>query len=45
MELEFAYSLNVTILLSGFVLGLFIGVVTDLINKIISAFARWASSW
>lgn len=45
MELEFAYSLNGTILLSGFVLGLFIGVVTDLINKFVLAFVRWVSSW
>lgn len=39
MELEFS------VLLSGFALGLFIGVCTDMINKIILAFARWVSSW
>lgn len=39
MELEFS------VLLSGFALGLFIGVSTDMINKIILAFARWVSSW
>jgi len=32
-------------LLSGFALGLFIGVVTDLINKSALAFARWVMSW
>lgn len=37
--------LNFTVLLSGFCLGLFIGVVTDLVNKIALAFARWVSSW
>ena len=38
-------ALDYTTLLSGFALGLFIGVVTDLINKIALAFARWVSSW
>ncbi len=37
--------LNSLTMLSGFALGLFIGVVTDLINKIVLAFARWVSSW
>ena len=32
-------------LLSGFALGLFIGVVTDLVNKFALAFARWVMSW
>lgn len=36
--------LNTEVLISGFVLGLVMGVTTDLINKIISAFARWALS-
>ena len=36
--------LNVT-MLSGFALGLFIGIVADLINKIVLAFGRWVSSW
>lgn len=42
---DFVYAINLTVLLSGFVLGLFAGVVTDLINKIVLAFARWVSSW
>ena len=33
--------LDYSVLLSGFALGLFIGVVSDLINKITLAFARW----
>ena len=33
------------VMISGFVLGLVTGVFTDLINKIISAFTRWVSSW
>lgn len=37
--------LDFSVLLSGFALGLFIGVVTDLINKFALAFARWVSSW
>ena len=37
--------LNYATLLSGFALGLFIGIVSDLINKIALAFARWVSSW
>lgn len=45
MAPDFLVYLDPTVMLSGFVLGLFIGVVTDLINKIISAFARWVSSW
>lgn len=34
-------ALNTTVLISGFALGLFIGILAGLINKIISAFARW----
>ena len=37
--------LNTTVLLSGFALGLFIGLSASLINKVISAFARWTISW
>lgn len=37
--------LNTTVLLSGFALGLFIGIVASLINKVISAFARWTIGW
>lgn len=37
--------LDYSVLLSGFALGLFIGVISDLINKITLAFARWVSSW
>lgn len=37
--------LDYTTLLSGFALGLFLGIVTDLINKTALAFARWVSSW
>ena len=37
--------LDFSTLLSGFALGLFIGVAADMINKIILAFARWVSSW
>lgn len=36
--------LNPDVMISGFALGLVIGVTADLINKIISAFARWALS-
>ena len=36
--------LNTDVLLSGFVLGLVMGVLADLINKFVSAFARWALS-
>jgi hypothetical protein len=36
--------LNTEILLAGFVLGLSLGVSVDLINKLVSAFARWALS-
>ncbi len=36
--------LNFTVMLSGFALGLLIGIFADLINKTISAFARWALS-
>lgn len=36
--------LDVDFLISGFVLGLFIGTIADLINIIISAFARWTLS-
>lgn len=36
--------LNTEVLLSGFVLGLVLGVLADLINKFVSAFARWALS-
>ena len=37
--------LNTTVLLSGFALGLFLGVFASLINKVISAFARWTTGW
>ena len=37
--------LNYVTLLSGFALGLFVGIVSDLINKIALAFARWVLSW
>lgn len=33
--------LNTVVLLSGFALGLLVGILADLINMIISAFARW----
>ena len=33
--------LNFTVLLSGFALGILLGVFASLINIIISAFARW----
>lgn len=33
--------LNFTVLLSGFALGILMGVFASLINTIISAFARW----
>lgn len=33
--------LNTIVLLSGFALGLVMGILADLINIIISAFARW----
>lgn len=36
--------LNTDLLISGFALGLIVGVTADLINKLISAFARWALS-
>ena len=36
--------LNNVVLLSGFALGLLIGLFANLINKIISAFARWVLS-
>ena len=36
--------LNNSLLISGFALGLVMGVTADLINKLISAFARWALS-
>ena len=36
--------LNFTVLLSGFALGLLVGIFASLINKIISAFARWVMS-
>lgn len=36
--------LNTSVLISGFVLGLVFGVLANLINMIISAFARWAFS-
>lgn len=36
--------LNTEVLISGFALGLVMGVTADLINKMISAFARWALS-
>lgn len=45
MAPDFITYLDPEIMLSGFGLGLFIGISTDLINKIISAFARWVSSW
>lgn len=37
--------LNTDVMISGFVLGLVTGVSTTLINKMLSAFARWVSSW
>jgi len=37
--------LNTELLLSGFALGLVMGVIANLINIIISAFARWVLSW
>lgn len=37
--------LNTTVLLSGFALGLLIGLFATLINKIIAAFARWVMSF
>ena len=37
--------LNFTVMLSGFALGLFIGIIADLINNIISAFGRWVLRW
>ncbi len=36
--------LNPEIMISGFALGLVMGVTADLINKLVSAFARWALS-
>ena len=36
--------LDFTVMLSGFAVGLFTGITASLINKIISAFARWALS-
>lgn len=36
--------LNPEVMISGFALGLVVGITADLINKIISAFARWALS-
>ena len=36
--------LNTELLISGFALGLVMGVTADLINKLVSAFARWALS-
>lgn len=36
--------LNTALLISGFALGLFIGIIADLINMIISAFSRWVLS-
>lgn len=36
--------LNFTVMLSGFALGIFAGILADMINKIISAFARWTMS-
>lgn len=37
--------LDYSTLLSGFAFGLFIGIVTDLVNKTALAFARWVMSW
>ena len=37
--------LDTVLLLSGFALGLFLGSIASLINLIISAFARWVTSW
>lgn len=37
--------LDYNLLLSGFALGLFIGTVANMINNIISAFARWVLRW
>ena len=45
MAPDFVVYLDQVIMLSGFALGLFIGLLTSLINKTISAFARWVSSW
>lgn len=36
--------LNTELLISGFALGLVVGVTADLINKLVSVFARWALS-
>lgn len=36
--------LNSLVMISGFALGLFIGLIANLINLIISAFARWVTS-
>ena len=33
------------VMISGFAMGLGVGITADLINKIISAFTRWVSSW
>lgn len=41
---EKSMELNFSVLISGFVLGLFIGSLASLINMIISAFARWVMS-
>ena len=37
-------ALNSDVMISGFVLGLVMGVTANLINIIISAFSRWALS-
>ena len=37
--------LEISVLLSGFALGLFLGIFASLINKVISAFARWTTRW
>ena len=36
---------DTNVLVSGFALGLFIGIFASLINKIISAFVHWTMSW
>lgn len=33
------------VMVLGFAMGLFIGLLVNLINKVVSAFFRWVSSW
>ena len=45
MELNFLDFFDPIIVLSGFALGFFIGLVADMINKVYQGFSRWVMSW